>query len=73
MGVPEIRTLRGVFKLLRAWYVWFSEFFSLCPFEKEKKNVVEKSSGLDRKQLGDHHQHMLYLSQSTSQLSISSQ
>lgn len=36
MGVPEIRTRRGVFKLLRAWYVWFSEFFSLWPFENQK-------------------------------------
>lgn len=58
MGVPEIRTRRGVFKLLRAWYVWFSEFFSLWPFEKKKKrNEADKVSGPDRKQLGDPHQH----------------
>lgn len=36
MGVPEMSTRRGVFKLLRAWYVWLSEFFSRCPWEKKR-------------------------------------
>lgn len=44
--MPEIRTRRGVFKLLRAWYVWFSEFFSLWPFEKEKKGKKKKGMKL---------------------------
>lgn len=56
MGVPEMRTRRGVFKLLRAWYVWFSEFFSLWPFEKQNTNATDESSGRDGKQLGDPYQ-----------------
>lgn len=51
-----MRTRRGVFKLLRAWYVWFSEFFSLWPFEKQNTNATDESSGRDGKQLGDPYQ-----------------
>lgn len=28
---PDKSTLRVVFNLSRAWYVWLSKFFSLCP------------------------------------------